>query len=43
VSVDDRAVKLVPSNLMQEFRTAAASADGERALGRRGAAIIVML
>jgi uncharacterized membrane protein YkvA (DUF1232 family) len=37
------AVKLVPAGLMQEFREAAASADGERALGRWGAAIILML
>jgi uncharacterized membrane protein YkvA (DUF1232 family) len=37
------AVKLVPAALMEEFRIAAASADGERALGRWGAAIIVML
>jgi uncharacterized membrane protein YkvA (DUF1232 family) len=37
------AVKLVPADLMLEFRTAAASADGERMLGRWGAALIVML
>ncbi len=37
------AVKLVPSDLMQEFRSAAASADGERMVGRWGAAIIVTL
>lgn len=37
------AVKLVPADLMLEFRTAAARADGERALGKWGAAIIVML
>jgi Protein of unknown function (DUF1232) len=37
------AVKLVPAGLMQEFRTAAASAEGERMLGRWGAAIIVIL
>lgn len=35
------AAKLVPPDLMTEFRAAAASADGERALGKRGAAIIV--
>jgi uncharacterized membrane protein YkvA (DUF1232 family) len=37
------AVKLVPAELMTEFRTKAASAEGERALGRRGAAFIVAL
>lgn len=37
------AVKLVPPDLMIEFRAAAASADGERALGKRGAAVIVLL
>jgi uncharacterized membrane protein YkvA (DUF1232 family) len=37
------AVKLVPADLMSEFRTAAASADGERALGKWGATVIVML
>ena len=37
------AVKLVPPDLMTEFRAAAASADGERALGKRGAAVIVVL
>lgn len=37
------AVKLVPIELMREFRTAAARADGERALGKWGAAIILLL
>jgi uncharacterized membrane protein YkvA (DUF1232 family) len=37
------AVKLVPADLMLEFRTAAGRADGERALGKWGAAVIVML
>ena len=37
------AVKLVPADLMSEFRTAAASADGKRALGNWGATFIVML
>lgn len=37
------AVKLVPPDLMVEFRTAAASADGARALGKWGAAVIVLL
>jgi uncharacterized membrane protein YkvA (DUF1232 family) len=37
------AVKLIPAELMSEFRDAAASAEGERALGKRGAAIIVVL
>ena len=37
------AVKLVPPDLMKEFRAAAASAEGEDALGRRGAAVIVFL
>ena len=37
------AVKLVPADLMMEFRTMAASADGERVVGRWGAAIIVTL
>ena len=37
------AVKLVPADLMTEFRSAAATADGERALGKRGAAAIVFL
>jgi uncharacterized membrane protein YkvA (DUF1232 family) len=36
------AVKLVPAELMTEFRTTAASAEGERALGIRGAAVIVL-
>lgn len=35
------AVKLVPSDLMAEFRAAAASVDGERTLGTYGAAVIV--
>ena len=37
------AVKLVPPDLMVEFRMAAASADAERVLGKWGAAVIVML
>ena len=37
------AVKLVPAALMSEFRTAAASVDGERALGKWAAAAIVLL
>jgi uncharacterized membrane protein YkvA (DUF1232 family) len=37
------AVKLVPAELIDEFRASAASAEGERALGRRGAAVIVFL
>jgi uncharacterized membrane protein YkvA (DUF1232 family) len=37
------AVKLIPAELMREFRARAASAEGERALGKRGAAIIVLL
>jgi uncharacterized membrane protein YkvA (DUF1232 family) len=37
------AVKFVPPELMREFRAAAASAEGERALGKRGAAVIVFL
>jgi uncharacterized membrane protein YkvA (DUF1232 family) len=37
------AVKLVPTDLMSEFRAAAASGEAERALGRRGAAVIVLL
>ena len=37
------AVRLVPTDLMLEFRTAAARADGERALGKWGAAVIVLL
>ena len=37
------AVKLVPPHLMQEFRSAAAGAARERALGRWGAAFIVTL
>ena len=37
------AVKLVPADLMVEFRTAAASADGERALGKWGATVVVIL
>lgn len=35
------AVKLVPADLMLEFREAAANADGGRVLGKWGAAIIV--
>jgi uncharacterized membrane protein YkvA (DUF1232 family) len=37
------AVKLVPKELMSEFRATAASTEGERAIGRRGAVIIVLL
>ena len=37
------AVKLVPADLLMEFRMMAASADGERVVGRWGAAIIVTL
>jgi len=37
------AVKLVPDDLMAEFRASALSADGERILGRLGAAIIMLL
>ena len=37
------AVQLVPPDLMAEFRAAAVSAEGERLLGRRGAAVIVFL
>ncbi len=37
------AVKLVPPDLMVEFRTAAASVDGTRTLGKWGAAVIVLL
>jgi uncharacterized membrane protein YkvA (DUF1232 family) len=37
------AVKLMPASLMTEFRAAAADAEAERALGKRGAAIIVLL
>jgi uncharacterized membrane protein YkvA (DUF1232 family) len=37
------AVKLVPVDLMREFRTAAARAGGERALGKWGAAVILLL
>jgi uncharacterized membrane protein YkvA (DUF1232 family) len=37
------AVRLVPRGLMSEFRAAAVGADGERVLGKYGAAIIVLL
>jgi uncharacterized membrane protein YkvA (DUF1232 family) len=37
------AVKLVPPHLMAEFRAEAVRADGERMLGRWGAAVIVAL
>jgi len=37
------AVKLVPAELMREFRAAAVSGEGERALGKRGAVLIVLL
>lgn len=36
-------VKLIPADLMVEFRTAAASADAERVLGKWGAAAVVLL
>src|SRR5690349_20222635 len=35
------AVRLIPNDLMTEFRAAAMNAEGERLLGRRGAAAIV--
>ena len=37
------ALRLIPSDLMTEFRAAAANAEGERLLGRRGAAAIIVL
>ena len=37
------AVKLIPPDLMTEFRARAAAAEGERVLGRRGAAAIILL
>lgn len=37
------AIRLVPSELMAEFRAAAVGADGERVLGKYGAAVIVVL
>jgi uncharacterized membrane protein YkvA (DUF1232 family) len=37
------AVKLIPAELMSEFRQAAVSAEGERMLGKRGATVIVLL
>jgi uncharacterized membrane protein YkvA (DUF1232 family) len=37
------AVKLIPSELMMEFRTKAAEASWERSLGKRGAMVIVAL
>ena len=37
------AVKLVPAGLMAEFRAAATGAEGERVLGKWGAALIVLL
>jgi len=37
------AVKLVPPGLMSEFRAKAASAEGERALGKRGMVLVVVL
>ena len=37
------AVKLVPPNLMAEFRIATASADTERVLGQSGAAVVAVL
>jgi uncharacterized membrane protein YkvA (DUF1232 family) len=37
------AVRLVPADLMIEFRAAVAAAEGERMLGKWGAAVIVML
>jgi uncharacterized membrane protein YkvA (DUF1232 family) len=37
------AAKLVPPDLMAEFRVAATNGRGERALGKRGAAVIVFI
>lgn len=37
------AVKLVPPLLMAEFRAAAVSSEGERMLGRRAAAVVIVL
>jgi uncharacterized membrane protein YkvA (DUF1232 family) len=37
------AVRLIPPELMREFRATAARAEGERALGRFGAATIALL
>ena len=37
------AVKLIPPDLMTEFRAAAAICEGEPALGRWGAALIIVL
>lgn len=37
------AVKLMPPELMSEFRAAATSSEGERSLGKGGAAAIVFL
>jgi uncharacterized membrane protein YkvA (DUF1232 family) len=37
------AAQLIPAELMSEFRLKASSPEGARALGKRGAAIVVML
>ena len=37
------AVKLVPADLMREFRASAADPEGERALGVRGAAVVTLM
>ncbi|HXG57358.1 MAG TPA: DUF1232 domain-containing protein [Vicinamibacterales bacterium] len=37
------AAKLVPADLMREFRASATAADGERLLGKLGATVIVVL
>jgi uncharacterized membrane protein YkvA (DUF1232 family) len=37
------AVKLVPADLMREFRASAANPEGERALGTRGAAVVTLM
>jgi uncharacterized membrane protein YkvA (DUF1232 family) len=37
------AVQLVPSDLMKEFRASAISSEGERVLGKFGAAMIMLL
>ena len=37
------ATGLIPGTLMAEFRASAASGEGERALGKLGAAIVVLL
>ncbi len=37
------ATRLIPGSLMAEFRASAASGEGERALGKLGATIVVLL